>query len=316
LRLTFRPSGGCCPSGFQCGRNSCTPPPGYSISGGDSASTLYCAIQGQTLCGAEFNYGCCGTDYYCGTSTCYPKTTTSFSLTITTVATVDGVPVTQTQVVQTYLMPKTQTTPLSSIVYKATPALPTDTAGTKNPAAKPTSLSSSGLSKSAVIGLVVGILVCMAVVVATTCLTLRRLKQASQHSEKRQSRHRQSGSRNQTTHQTSPLSHSDSDSGYHHPPATIVPTTDSSSRGRSNSNGPEDAPISPNSVPSRSRGNTQSSHYTLPTELHGSPVPQSQMPSRNSSTGHTILRYVQPFPRPLPDVAEASQTDLHNHRYA
>ncbi|KAH0562194.1 hypothetical protein GP486_003105 [Trichoglossum hirsutum] len=298
-----------------CGRNTCTPPSGYSVSGGSLASTLYCAEQGQTLCAAEFSYGCCGTDYYCGTSTCYSKTTTSFSLTITAIATIDGVPVTTTQVILTYLMPKP---PISTIpaVTKATQAPATDTTNMKNPAAAPAQSPSSGLPKSAVIGLVVGILACMVIVVSAACLIFRKARQNnSQHDEKNQSGRRKSRNLRTAQIQTSPQSHSDSSSGmsrqhrHQRQHSTITGTIDLSSRERSDSSGQENVSVrrpsdSSAPPPSRSRGNSQGNRPYPPVELHGTPVPQKPMASRNPSIAHADSRGFQINLGQLPNVAE------------
>ncbi|KAI9763191.1 MAG: hypothetical protein M1840_000857 [Geoglossum simile] len=81
-------------------------------------------------------------------------------------------------VVKTALIPNTARETSASAITKATAATPTDTAIIKVPPITPAPTPSSGLSKTAIIGLATGVLVCMIAVFAATCMTIRKLRRS------------------------------------------------------------------------------------------------------------------------------------------
>ena len=176
--------GGCCPTGYVCEVNNCSPSPGVTYS-------ETCGLS-STLCASSFGYGCCKSGYSCWYSSCYATNIVTFEVT-ETVTTTDG-----------NSNPQTITT---TITTETIPGLPTDTPTTiavivqLTPSATPipkqaaSSAPNGGLTTPELGGIIGGAIFILIALLVATFIILRRLNRAIKVTEMANSNSSSSGHR-------------------------------------------------------------------------------------------------------------------------
>jgi hypothetical protein len=176
--------GGCCPTGYVCGVNNCSPSPGVSFS-------ETCGLS-STLCASSFGYGCCKSGYSCWYSSCYATNVVTFEVT-ETVTTTDGNanPQTITTTITTETIPglPTSTPTTVAVIIQLTPS------ATPIPKQAASSVPNGGLTTPELGGIIGGAIFILIVLLIATFMILRRLNRAIKASEMANSYNSSSGHR-------------------------------------------------------------------------------------------------------------------------
>ena len=176
--LTDIAIGGCCPVGFVCGAQSCTPPAGVT-------NTITSCPFNYFLCPESLGGGCCTNGMGCAQNQCYSTEPFTSTIARPTTITTDGSTVTTTRTAVTVITPTPPTSFPTGDASFAPKFIPT--AVPKIPAVPTSSGGGGGLTSAQVGGIVGGVIVLLVAVIAAAFFIIRRLNSVVEVVESRKS---------------------------------------------------------------------------------------------------------------------------------